>query len=62
MDGPATIAALKAINPDVKIIGSSGFDSGQRAGAVIPHFIAKPYAADTVLSMLRDVLQENPAK
>jgi PAS domain S-box-containing protein len=62
MDGPATIAALKAINPDVKIIGSSGFDSGHRAGAAIPHFIAKPYTAETVLNMLRDVLRENPAK
>ena len=62
MDGPATIAALKAINPAVKIIGSSGFDSGHKAGAAIPHFIAKPYSAETVLNMLHEVLRENPAK
>ena len=51
MDGPAAIAALKGINPDVKIIGSSGFDTGNKAGAAIPHFIAKPYTTEAVLKM-----------
>ncbi len=59
MDGPAAITALKGINPDVKIIGSSGFDTGNKAGANIPHFIAKPYTAEAVLKMLHDVLREN---
>jgi nitrogen-specific signal transduction histidine kinase/CheY-like chemotaxis protein len=62
MDGPATIAALKTINPGIKIIASSGFDPGNEAGSATRHFIAKPYTAEAVLNMLHEVLQESPAK
>jgi signal transduction histidine kinase/CheY-like chemotaxis protein len=66
MDGPATIAALQAINPNVKVIGSSGLDMNDGAvGAVntgLRHFMPKPYTAETMLTMLLEVLQENPVK
>jgi len=62
MDGPAAIAALNTINPNIKIIGSSGLDSGNKSGAAIGHFMPKPYTAETVLNMLQKVLQESPAK
>jgi PAS domain S-box-containing protein len=66
MDGPATIAALKTINPKVKIIGSSGLTSdGGRArikNAGIEHFIPKPYKAEAILQVLHEVLQKKPAK
>jgi CheY-like chemotaxis protein len=60
MDGLATIAALKSINPDIKIIGSSGLTSdggvAKAMAAGIQHFIPKPYTAETMLLTLNDVL------
>ncbi len=62
MDGPATILALRTINPDVRIIGSSGqggtslMKTGQTNAAGLTHFIAKPYTAETLLRTLARVL------
>jgi PAS domain S-box-containing protein len=60
MDGPATIAALKMMNPQVKIIGSSGLASGDGAAkavaAGIIHFVPKPYTAETMLKVLAKAL------
>jgi PAS domain S-box-containing protein len=61
MDGPATIAALKAINPRIKIIATSGLDSGSRPGAAIRPFIAKPYTADGLLKAIQSTLRGEPA-
>jgi PAS domain S-box-containing protein len=56
MDGPAMAVALKAINPDVKIIGSSGMDGGSgvtaAANAGVSEFIPKPYSAETLLKAI----------
>ena len=64
MDGPATIVALKAINPEVKIVGSSGMASdggmAMARNAGIQHFIPKPYTAETMLNTLHEVLHGNP--
>jgi PAS domain S-box-containing protein len=66
MDGPATIAALQAIDPKVRIIGSSGLVSkdGQTKAknAGVKYFIPKPYTAEVLLSTLHDTLQENQPK
>jgi CheY-like chemotaxis protein len=66
MDGPATITALQAINPNVRIIGSSGFVSkdGQTKSknAGVKCFIPKPYTAEALLNTLNEVLQENKSK
>ena len=60
MDGPATIVALKNINPDVKIISSSGMASqgglAKAKNAGVLHFIPKPYTAATMLNTLHEVL------
>ena len=60
MDGPTTIAALKTINPDVKIITSSGLASyggmAKARNAGVRYFIPKPYTAATVLNTLHEVL------
>jgi len=65
LDGPATVSALRTINPKVKIIGSSGLSTvGGHArikDAGIQHFIPKPYTAETVLQALHDVLRKDPA-
>jgi PAS domain S-box-containing protein len=55
MDGPATIRALRSLDPAVRIIGSSGDGSGNgssaagAAGLGVAHFIAKPYTVETLL-------------
>lgn len=56
MDGPATIAALTAMNPDVKIVGSSGHSSDssiQRSvGSNVHQFLAKPFTSETLLRVI----------
>ena len=62
MDGRATIHALKQINPAVKIIAASGLtanaDAAIAAGVGVKHFLSKPYTAETLLKMLREVLDD----
>ena len=62
MDGPATIVALRALYPEVKIIASSGLKSEggntMAAGSGVRHFVSKPYTAETILTVLADALQE----
>ena len=52
MDGASMIAELRAIDPKVRIIGSSGNSSAGELG----HFLAKPYATEELLQALRAVL------
>ena len=54
MDGPATILALREMNPAVKIIVSSGHAS---TGGV-RHFIPKPYTAELLLTTVAAVINE----
>ncbi|MGV3625414.1 MAG: response regulator, partial [Archangium sp.] len=60
MDGPATILALRSIDPEVRIVGSSGLTAnGNVARAVdagVRHFVPKPYTADVMLKVLRKAL------
>ena len=60
MDGPATIVALKAINPRVKIISSTGLASHDGMAMVknagVKYFIPKPYTAETMLNTMHEVL------
>lgn len=62
LDGPGTIQVLKHLNPAVKIIAASGLsnDGGalRAAGMGVKHFLPKPYTANTVLTVLREVLEE----
>jgi PAS domain S-box-containing protein len=63
MDGPAMIVALKTINPDVKIVSSSGLASdgglAKARDAGVLCFIPKPYTAETMLHALHEVLNGN---
>jgi CheY-like chemotaxis protein len=62
MDGPALIMALKVMNPQVLIIGSSGLTSkggmAKAAEAGVRYFVPKPYTADTLLQILQKALKE----
>lgn len=61
MDGPATMKALRAMDPQVRVVASSGF---QRPGAAwetiegVQAFLPKPYSDEQILRTLRKVLDE----
>jgi CheY-like chemotaxis protein len=60
MDGPATIQVLLRLNPKLPIIAASGLSADGRATQAaslgVKHFLAKPYAADALLQVLRQIL------
>ena len=62
MDGPATICALRRIQPRLPIIAASGHDPsgrvGHDAGAVINGFLNKPFTVDSLLSLVADCLRD----
>jgi CheY-like chemotaxis protein len=62
LDGPATIHALRRINPAVKIIAASGLITNggvaKASSAGIKHFLTKPYTAGTLLKAMRAILNE----
>jgi PAS domain S-box-containing protein len=61
MDGPALILALKALNPDVRIVGSSGLTSmigiARAADTGAGHFLPKPYTGNALLEVLQTALK-----
>jgi CheY-like chemotaxis protein len=63
MDGPAMIHALMRINPEIKIIATSGLNANGGLTKVsevrIKHFLTKPYTAGTLLKTLRAILEED---
>ena len=62
MDGPLTIRALQKLNPQVKIIASSGLADSVRMGeanGAVKRFLPKPYTAEKLLTTLRELLHEN---
>jgi PAS domain S-box-containing protein len=62
MDGAATIQVLRRVNPQVRIIAASGLndvntrDKALQLGA--RRFLSKPYNADAMLKVIREVLDE----
>ena len=64
MDGAATIQVLLRINPALRIILASGIDSGDNVAkarsAGVKDFLPKPYTAETLLKLVREVL-DRPA-
>jgi two-component system cell cycle sensor histidine kinase/response regulator CckA len=60
MDGPATIRALRKLNPLARIIVSTGVSDKNRTDVVdagVDAVLSKPYTADTLLKTLTDVLR-----
>jgi PAS domain S-box-containing protein len=60
MDGPAAILALRSLNPEIKVIASSGLAAGLSDIPVpdIKYFISKPYTAEAMLTVLAEALRE----
>ncbi len=65
MDGPATIASLRSLNPRIKIIVSSGLATNagfaKAANIGARQFVPKPYSAEKILRTLNDLLGKNEA-
>jgi CheY-like chemotaxis protein len=65
MDGPATIRALRKINPQVMVVATSGAEwQGQAAeatGLEVQAFLQKPFTAETLLRTVGEVLAERQA-
>jgi PAS domain S-box-containing protein len=59
LDGPATIHALRTLNPKLAVIAASGLDSPTPAGAAsltLQGYLRKPYSAHALLAAVRKVL------
>ena len=58
MDGSALIKAMRRINPNVRIIATSGIHGSEAAATAVgvKHFLAKPFASSDLLALLRRVL------
>ena len=63
MGGPETFEAIKALNPDVKVIFSSGYSVNRIAREIMDKgcraFIQKPFSIETISQKIRDVLQSH---
>jgi PAS domain S-box-containing protein len=62
MDGTATIRVLRKLNPNLKIIASSGLMNTEQTAEIqtlnVNAFLAKPYTAEKLLTTLAEVLRE----
>jgi PAS domain S-box-containing protein len=62
MNGVDTTRALQHINPRIKVIATSGYQSNTTQNALrdlgVTHFLPKPYTADAILQKLREVIAE----
>jgi PAS domain S-box-containing protein len=66
MDGPATMRALRRVNPTVRIIAVSGLDSPENIARAIlagaDDFLGKPCSANTLVGLVRAVLDRPVAR
>ena len=62
MDGQGMIRVLLRINPEIKIVATSGLTANgglaQTSGSGVKHFLTKPYTAGALLTTLRLILGE----
>jgi signal transduction histidine kinase/CheY-like chemotaxis protein len=60
MSGPELFAAMKKINPDVRVIVSSGYSHDQEGQRMLQHgclgFLQKPYTPEALAQTIRSVL------
>lgn len=61
MDGDAVFDELKAINPNVRVVLSSGFGEQARVGSMLARglcgFIPKPYTHEKLVEQIRSILE-----
>jgi len=61
MDGDAVFDELRAINPNINVVLSSGFAEPSKIGAMLARglrgFVPKPHTRDKLLEQVRSVLE-----
>lgn len=61
MDGPALCRALRKLNPDVRILVSSGHKQREKVAEIkssgVDQFLPKPYTADQLADRVRNILE-----
>ncbi len=66
MNGTATIRALRHINPSVKVVVGTGLGNHPDVYCLrdlnIRHVLEKPYAKETLLQMLQQLIAEDPKR
>lgn len=66
MDGDAVFDELRALNPDISVVLSSGFAEQTKLGGMLAQglrgFIPKPYIAEKMLAQVRMTLDSAPAR
>jgi two-component system cell cycle sensor histidine kinase/response regulator CckA len=61
MDGPALIKSLRRLDPEVRIIATSGLHGNEDLAAAlgVKYFLSKPYAAEAMLKVIAQVLSDS---
>jgi PAS domain S-box-containing protein len=59
LDGPATITALRRIDPHVRIVAASGLSENERLAHELPHttFLLKPFTTEKLLATVHQALR-----
>jgi two-component system cell cycle sensor histidine kinase/response regulator CckA len=59
LDGPTTIRALRQLNPNVRVIGMSGYTSQRTAGPLPNLLLQKPFRAADLLNAIHSLLSRS---
>lgn len=59
LDGPTTIRALRKLNPNVRVLGMSGYISQRMSGPVPDLLLQKPFRASDLLVAVHSVLSRS---
>ena len=63
MDGDAVFEELRALNPEIAVVLSSGFAEQTKVGAMLAQglrgFIPKPYTSAKLLEQVRSILDHD---
>jgi two-component system, cell cycle sensor histidine kinase and response regulator CckA len=59
LDGPTTIRALRKLNPNVRVIGMSGYTSQRMSGGMPDLLLQKPFRAPDLLNAIHSMLSRS---
>ena len=59
LDGPTTIRALRKLNPNLRVVGMSGYTNQRMSGPMPDLLLQKPFRASELLNAIQDVLSRS---
>jgi CheY-like chemotaxis protein len=59
LDGPTTIRALRKLNPNLRVLGMSGYTSQRMSGPLPDVLLQKPFRASDLLDAIHAVLSRS---